>query len=336
MMAIVNRTRDSFYDQGATYDDGPAQERVDRVVEEGAEIVDIGGVRAGYGEQVDAAEEIRRVVPVRRVGARAASRRGHQRGHLALGGRARGVRGRRRPAQRRLGRARPAAGGGGGGVRRGHHLHAHRRAAAADRPLPDRVRRRGRRGDRGDDRARRASPGGRGGARVDRHRPGPRLRQEHLPLPGGDPASRRDGRHGLAGARLPVQQGLRRRDARRSRPSNASRARWPRRRCAPSPEPGSTGSTRCPRPGRRSTWCGRSPAGVRRCGRSGASSEGRTRARRARAAARVRRPGGPGARGAGRGPGGRGLAGGGRSGHGGRGRAGLPRRAAPPGGCRRG
>ena len=34
-----------------------------RVVEEGAEIVDIGGVRAGYGEQVDAAEEIRRVLP---------------------------------------------------------------------------------------------------------------------------------------------------------------------------------------------------------------------------------------------------------------------------------
>jgi dihydropteroate synthase len=63
MMAIVNRTRDSFYDRGATYDDGPAQERVDRVVEEGAEIVDIGGVRAGYGEQVDAAEEVRRVVP---------------------------------------------------------------------------------------------------------------------------------------------------------------------------------------------------------------------------------------------------------------------------------
>jgi dihydropteroate synthase len=63
MMAIVNRTRDSFYDQGATYDDGPAQDRVDRVVEEGAEIVDIGGVRAGYGEQVDVAEEMRRVVP---------------------------------------------------------------------------------------------------------------------------------------------------------------------------------------------------------------------------------------------------------------------------------
>jgi dihydropteroate synthase len=63
MMAIVNRTRDSFYDQGATFDDGPAQDRVHRVVAEGAEMVDIGGVRAGYGEQVDATEEVRRVAP---------------------------------------------------------------------------------------------------------------------------------------------------------------------------------------------------------------------------------------------------------------------------------
>jgi dihydropteroate synthase len=63
MMAIVNRTRDSFYDRGATFDDGPAQERVHRVVHEGAEMIDIGGVRAGYGEHVDAAEEIRRVAP---------------------------------------------------------------------------------------------------------------------------------------------------------------------------------------------------------------------------------------------------------------------------------
>ena len=32
MMAIVNRTRDSFYDRGATFADGPAQERVHQVV----------------------------------------------------------------------------------------------------------------------------------------------------------------------------------------------------------------------------------------------------------------------------------------------------------------
>jgi dihydropteroate synthase len=63
MMAIVNRTRDSFFDRGATYDEGPAKERVHQVVEEGAQIVDVGGVRAGHGEEVDAAEEARRVVP---------------------------------------------------------------------------------------------------------------------------------------------------------------------------------------------------------------------------------------------------------------------------------
>jgi dihydropteroate synthase len=61
VMAIVNRTPDSFFDQGATYDVGPALERVDRVVEEGADIVDIGGVKAGPGPDVDEAEEIRRV-----------------------------------------------------------------------------------------------------------------------------------------------------------------------------------------------------------------------------------------------------------------------------------
>jgi dihydropteroate synthase len=60
VMAIVNRTRDSFYDGGATWDDGPALERVHRVVAEGADLVDIGGVKAGPGEEVDATEEIRR------------------------------------------------------------------------------------------------------------------------------------------------------------------------------------------------------------------------------------------------------------------------------------
>ncbi|CAL9421601.1 Inactive dihydropteroate synthase 2 [Streptomyces sp. enrichment culture] len=60
IMAIVNRTPDSFYDRGATFDDGPALERVGRAVAEGAAIIDIGGVKAGPGQEVDAAEEIRR------------------------------------------------------------------------------------------------------------------------------------------------------------------------------------------------------------------------------------------------------------------------------------
>ncbi|WP_181795157.1 dihydropteroate synthase [Streptomyces sp. WELS2] len=62
IMAIVNRTPDSFYDQGATFRDEPALERVERAVAEGAAIVDIGGVKAGPGEEVSAEEEARRTV----------------------------------------------------------------------------------------------------------------------------------------------------------------------------------------------------------------------------------------------------------------------------------
>jgi dihydropteroate synthase len=60
VMAIVNRTPDSFYDGGTTFDESAALDRVARVVGEGAEIVDIGGVKAGYGEDVDEPEELRR------------------------------------------------------------------------------------------------------------------------------------------------------------------------------------------------------------------------------------------------------------------------------------
>ncbi len=60
VMAIVNRTPDSFYDKGATFADAAALAAVDRAVAEGAAVVDIGGVKAGPGDAVDAAEEIRR------------------------------------------------------------------------------------------------------------------------------------------------------------------------------------------------------------------------------------------------------------------------------------
>jgi dihydropteroate synthase len=63
VMAIVNRTRDSFYDAGATFEEGVALERVREVVAQGADVVDIGGVKAGPGEEVDVAEELRRTVP---------------------------------------------------------------------------------------------------------------------------------------------------------------------------------------------------------------------------------------------------------------------------------
>lgn len=63
VMAILNRTPDSFYDRGATFAQDQALEAVRRAVAEGADIIDIGGVKAGPGDEVDVAEEVRRVVP---------------------------------------------------------------------------------------------------------------------------------------------------------------------------------------------------------------------------------------------------------------------------------
>ena len=62
MMAIVNRTPDSFYDQGATWAEDKAFERVALVVAQGAEMVDIGGIKAAPGVEIGAAEEKSRVV----------------------------------------------------------------------------------------------------------------------------------------------------------------------------------------------------------------------------------------------------------------------------------
>jgi dihydropteroate synthase len=62
VMAIVNRTPDSFFDKGATFADEAALRAVERAVADGADIIDIGGVKAGPGDEVDAAEEIRRTV----------------------------------------------------------------------------------------------------------------------------------------------------------------------------------------------------------------------------------------------------------------------------------
>ncbi|SBW19378.1 Inactive dihydropteroate synthase 2 [Candidatus Protofrankia californiensis] len=61
IMAIINRTPDSFFDRGATYGESEALTAVDRAVAEGAQIIDIGGVKAAPGEDVDTAEELRRI-----------------------------------------------------------------------------------------------------------------------------------------------------------------------------------------------------------------------------------------------------------------------------------
>jgi len=73
VMAIVNRTPDSFHDQGRTFALDQAVAAVNMAVADGADWVDIGGVPFGtHGPDVSEAEELDRVIPVVRA-ARAAS-----------------------------------------------------------------------------------------------------------------------------------------------------------------------------------------------------------------------------------------------------------------------
>jgi dihydropteroate synthase len=63
VMGIVNRTPDSFYDRGATYAFDTALAHARRLVAEGADLVDVGGIKGGPGAEVTVAEELERVVP---------------------------------------------------------------------------------------------------------------------------------------------------------------------------------------------------------------------------------------------------------------------------------
>lgn len=64
VMGIVNRTQDSFFDEGRTWELEQAVSAGLRAAEEGADIVDVGGVKFAPGEPLDPAEEAARVVPV--------------------------------------------------------------------------------------------------------------------------------------------------------------------------------------------------------------------------------------------------------------------------------
>jgi dihydropteroate synthase len=63
LMGILNRTPDSFYDHGETYELDALLRRAEAIVEHGADILDVGGVKAGPGPEVTEAEELDRVVP---------------------------------------------------------------------------------------------------------------------------------------------------------------------------------------------------------------------------------------------------------------------------------
>ncbi len=65
LMGIVNVTPDSFSDGGRFTDPAVAVDRALRLVEDGAQIIDVGGESTRPGsDPVDADEELRRVIPV--------------------------------------------------------------------------------------------------------------------------------------------------------------------------------------------------------------------------------------------------------------------------------
>ncbi len=67
LMAIINRTPDSFYDTGRTFGRQAAIDAALQAVHDGADWVDIGGVPFAPGPALDAAEEAARIVPVIRA-----------------------------------------------------------------------------------------------------------------------------------------------------------------------------------------------------------------------------------------------------------------------------
>lgn len=64
VMAVINRTPDSFYDKGRHYSLSDALRAVDVAVADEADIVDIGRVKAAPGPEVPVNQEIERVVPL--------------------------------------------------------------------------------------------------------------------------------------------------------------------------------------------------------------------------------------------------------------------------------
>jgi dihydropteroate synthase len=64
VMAIINRTPDSFYDRGANFRLDAAVAAAERALADGADWLDIGGVKAGPGPEVTETEELDRVLPL--------------------------------------------------------------------------------------------------------------------------------------------------------------------------------------------------------------------------------------------------------------------------------
>ncbi|MBG6239175.1 dihydropteroate synthase [Mycetocola sp. CAN_C7] len=67
VMAVVNRTPDSFYDRGSTFAFDAAVAAALAAVDDGADIIDIGGAPFAPGPELPVSDEVDRVVPVIRA-----------------------------------------------------------------------------------------------------------------------------------------------------------------------------------------------------------------------------------------------------------------------------
>lgn len=63
VMGILNRTPDSFYDRGEYWEFDAFLRKAEQLVADGADFLDVGGVKAGPGDEVSEAEELERVIP---------------------------------------------------------------------------------------------------------------------------------------------------------------------------------------------------------------------------------------------------------------------------------
>jgi dihydropteroate synthase len=63
VMGILNRTPDSFFDRGAYWDTDAFLAQAEQLVADGADLLDVGGVKAGPGPEVSEQEELDRVIP---------------------------------------------------------------------------------------------------------------------------------------------------------------------------------------------------------------------------------------------------------------------------------
>ena len=136
-MGILNRTPDSFYDRGATWDFDAFVRRAEQLVADGADLLDVGGVKAGPGP---GGRRERGARPRRSRGRGAAGplRRSAVGRHLAGIGARRRVRGGRGRRQRHLRLRRSRLPARRGEARRHRRRHAHPPAARAS-PIPNRT-----------------------------------------------------------------------------------------------------------------------------------------------------------------------------------------------------